>query len=103
MDHKWDLHVEGHAGKLCVTGALTLPVHGVKKFTYTNKIGFGATCTQHVITMTGFTITSNSLKDRRPSPSLSAKLNISSMSVSSTGTGRFFMIWVKSSYGNVFI
>ena len=62
MDHKWDLHVEGEAGKLCVTGALTLPVHGVKKFTYTNKIGFGATCTQHVITMTGFTITSEKQK-----------------------------------------
>jgi len=62
LDHKWDLHMEGDAGKLCVTGALTLPVHGVKKFTYTNTIGFGATCTQHAITMTGFTISSEKQK-----------------------------------------
>ena len=46
----------------------------------------------------GSIINLNSLYDSFPSPFLSANENISSMSLSETSTGRFFIIWTNSFY-----
>merc|ERR1719192_2711927 len=43
-----------------MTGLVELPteIQAIRKFKVHNKIGFGATCEQHEITMKGFTVTS---------------------------------------------
>merc|ERR1712002_1288820 len=45
---------------ICMTGLVELPteVQAIRKFKLQNKIGFGASCEEHVITMNGFTVTS---------------------------------------------
>jgi len=63
MELKWNFHlVEKHMTPrmFCVFGALELPteIQAIRKFKFQNKIGFGATCEQHAITMNGFTVTS---------------------------------------------
>merc|ERR1719318_459971 len=46
--------------KLSKTGLVELPteVQAIRKFKFQNKIGFGASCEEHAITMNGFTVTS---------------------------------------------
>merc|ERR1711910_134073 len=39
-------------------GELPTEIQTIRKFKFQNKIGFGATCEQHEITMNGFTVTS---------------------------------------------
>merc|ERR1712010_101590 len=63
MELQWNFHlVEKHTTPrmLCIFGALELPteIQTIRKFKFQNKIGFGATCEQHEITMNGFTVTS---------------------------------------------
>merc|ERR1712200_353338 len=45
---------------ICMTGLVELPteVQAIRKFKFQNKIGFGASCEEHAITMNGFTVTS---------------------------------------------
>merc|ERR1712002_109621 len=45
---------------LCIFGSLDMPteIQSIRKFKFQNKIGFGATCQEHEITMNGFTVTS---------------------------------------------
>merc|ERR1719222_287744 len=63
MELKWNFHlVEKHTTPrmFCIFGALELPteIQALRKVKFQNKIGFGATCEQHEITMNGFTVTS---------------------------------------------
>lgn len=63
MELKWNFHlVEKRMTPrmFCIFGALELPteIQAIRKFKFQNKIGFGATCEQHAITMNGFTVTS---------------------------------------------
>merc|ERR1712055_655843 len=63
MELKWNFHlVEKHMTPrmFCIFGALELPteIQAIRKVKFQNKIGFGATCEQHEITMNGFTVTS---------------------------------------------
>merc|ERR1719394_901550 len=63
MELKWNVHLEEiHASPrmICMTGLVELPteVQAIRKFKFQNKIGFGASCEEHAITMNGFTVTS---------------------------------------------
>ena len=63
MTLKWNFHlVEKNTTPrtFCMLGALELPTEtqAIRKFKFQNKIGFGATCEQHEITMNGVTVTS---------------------------------------------
>ena len=63
MELKWNFHlVEKHMTPrmFCVFGALELPteIQAIRKVKLQNKIGFGATCEQHEITMNAVTVTS---------------------------------------------
>merc|ERR1719370_1159013 len=63
MELKWNFHLAEKRmtpRMFCIFGALELPteIRAIRKFKFQNKIGFGATCEQHAITMNGFTVTS---------------------------------------------
>merc|ERR1712013_397421 len=63
MELKWNVHLEeirASPRMICVTGLVELPteVQAIRKFNFQNKIGFGASCEEHAITMNGFTVTS---------------------------------------------
>ena len=63
MELKWNVHLEeirASPRMICMTGAVELPteVQAIRKFKFQNKIGFGASCEEHAITMNGFTVTS---------------------------------------------
>ena len=63
MELKWNVHIVEKLitpRMICIFGALELPteIQAIRKFKVHNKIGFGATCEQHEITMKGFTVTS---------------------------------------------
>ena len=63
MELKWNAHLEeirASPRMICMTGAVELPteVQAIRKFKFQNKIGFGASCEEHAITMNGFTVTS---------------------------------------------
>jgi len=63
MELKWNVHLEeirASPRMICMTGLVELPteVQAIRKFNFQNKIGFGASCEEHAITMNGFTVTS---------------------------------------------
>merc|ERR1711937_750300 len=63
MELKWNVHLEeirASPRMICMTGLVELPteVQAIRKFKFQNKIGFGASCEEHAITMNGFTVTS---------------------------------------------
>merc|ERR1719481_2134131 len=63
MELKWNFQLVEKLvtpRSVCIFGALELPteIQAIRKFKFQNKIGFGATCEQHAITMNGFTVTS---------------------------------------------
>ena len=63
VELKWNVHLEeirASPRMICMTGAVELPteVQAIRKFKFQNKIGFGASCEEHAITMNGFTVTS---------------------------------------------
>merc|ERR1740131_665067 len=62
MELKWNVHLEeirASPRMICMTGLVELPteVQAIRKFNFQNKIGFGASCEEHAITMNGFTVT----------------------------------------------
>ena len=63
MELKWNIHLEeirASPRMICMNGLVELPteVRAIRKFNFQNKIGFGASCEEHAITMNGFTVTS---------------------------------------------
>merc|ERR1712121_262376 len=53
---KWNVNMESNAiaGKACVSGRLELPARAtLKKYRFNNRVGFGATCEEHFVTVDG--------------------------------------------------
>ena len=75
VQQKWNLHLEDTKEmNICMDGSLELPLAPVRdsrfvrsenmRFSYMNNVGFGKTCEEHKIKVTGFTTSSESKKER---------------------------------------
>merc|ERR1711970_1713561 len=62
QEHKWNIHLEDEsmAGKICVVGAMDIPVsrESQQKLKYNNRIGFGSSCEEYFVQVDGFARTS---------------------------------------------
>jgi len=75
VQQKWSLHLEDTKEmNICVDGSLQLPLIPVRdsgsfrsenmRFSYENNVGFGKTCEEHKIKISGFTASSQSKKEK---------------------------------------
>jgi len=75
MDSKWNLNLENkNRLNICIDGSLTYPTNSIRnvnqlqsedvRATFKNNIGFGQTCDEHKITVTGSAVVSHDQKEK---------------------------------------